>query len=282
MRLGEHWGQVFGPAPESFSPRIFSHSQAGRAAGVDHEKHERQQFRDGQGHGDDRSRHRCRSPMHPPKGHEDPTHRQSDQPRRHRRTGHQHEHHRMPPDRHTRCQRNDIAPPIAAAKTRRPPAPDSPPQAVDPLPSIAFYQIARYHPLMLRRLLAGLAILSLVLGAAVLIFWWRGYRHVDHFAVGSLNDNRTEFTSQAGSVMVSRSQSVGGMIMTQSTIYPYRSFSSAFLIVPAFWLAITIRAKLPRPRQTTARENIKAKLTTEAQRHREEIHEPRISQIAQI
>jgi len=100
---------------------------------------------------------------------------------------------------------------------------------------------------MLRRLLAGLSILSLVLGAALLIFWWRSYRHVDHFAVGSLDSNRTEFTSQAGNVMVSRSQSVGGMIMTQSTIYPYRSFSSAFLIVPALWLAIMIRAKLPRP-----------------------------------
>ena len=100
---------------------------------------------------------------------------------------------------------------------------------------------------MLRRILAGLAILSLVAGAALLIFWWRSYHHTDHFAVGSFATNRTEFTAHGGNVMVSRSQSVGGMIMTQSSFYQFRQIAAGSLVIPALWLAITIRAKLPHP-----------------------------------
>jgi hypothetical protein len=100
---------------------------------------------------------------------------------------------------------------------------------------------------MLRRILAGLAILSLVAGAALLFILWRSYHLTDHFAFGSFQTNRTEFTTHAGNVMVSRSQSVGGMIVTQSSFYPIRQVAGCSLIIPAFWLAITIRAKLPRP-----------------------------------
>ncbi len=102
-------------------------------------------------------------------------------------------------------------------------------------------------PAMLRRILLAMSILSLLLGAVVLIFWWRSYSHVDHFSLGRLDNGGTEFTSTAGKLMVGRSQSIGGMIVTQSTIYPYRSFWSASLIIPAFWVAITIRSKLPHP-----------------------------------
>jgi hypothetical protein len=100
---------------------------------------------------------------------------------------------------------------------------------------------------MLRRLLAGLSIASLLVGIAVLLLWWRSYHHVDHFAVGKFDSNRTEFTSQAGNVMVSSSQYNNGMISTQSTIYRHKDIAAGCLIIPAFWLAITIRAKLPRP-----------------------------------
>ena len=72
---------------------------------------------------------------------------------------------------------------------------------------------------MLRRILAGLSILSLVAGAALLIFWWRSYHHTDHFAVGSFDTNRTEFTTHDGTLMVSRSQSVGGLIFQSWTSF---------------------------------------------------------------
>jgi hypothetical protein len=100
---------------------------------------------------------------------------------------------------------------------------------------------------MLRRILTGLSILSLLVGAVVLIFWWRSYHHVDHFAIGSLGADRTEFTSSNGNVMVNRSQSIGGMIISQSTFYPIREVAAGCLIVPTLWLAILIRSKLPRP-----------------------------------
>ena len=75
---------------------------------------------------------------------------------------------------------------------------------------------------MLRRLLAGLSIASLLVGAAILILWWRSYSHVDHFTLGKLENNQTEFTTQSGNVMVSNSRFADGMISSQSTIYQHK------------------------------------------------------------
>ncbi len=100
---------------------------------------------------------------------------------------------------------------------------------------------------MLRRLLAGFSIASLLLGAILLFFWWRSFGHVDHFTLPAWSGTRSEFTSQRGIVMVSNSRKLGDMIDTQSSFYSYRQILACCMIIPALWLAIFIRGKLPRP-----------------------------------
>jgi hypothetical protein len=100
---------------------------------------------------------------------------------------------------------------------------------------------------MLRRLLAGFAIASLLLGAILLVFWWRSFRHVDHLALPVMGGQKSEFTSQHGIVMVTNSRKEDGMIAMRSDFYDYRRILGACLIIPALWLAIFIRSKLPRP-----------------------------------
>jgi hypothetical protein len=100
---------------------------------------------------------------------------------------------------------------------------------------------------MLRRILAGLSILSLVVGAALLIFWWRSYHHTDHFAIGKPDIDGTEFTAEPGMVWVATTRVDAGMITKQWKTYQFRQLAAGSLVIPAFWLAITIRAKLPCP-----------------------------------
>jgi hypothetical protein len=106
---------------------------------------------------------------------------------------------------------------------------------------------------MLRRILGGLAIASLVLGLAVLIFWWRSYRHVDHFTLGNLNSHQTEFVTHNGYVMVKTSDNIGGIITSRSEPHPFSQVAWACLIIPAFWLAVWVRGKFPRVGQRGSR-----------------------------
>jgi hypothetical protein len=101
---------------------------------------------------------------------------------------------------------------------------------------------------MLRRLLSGLAIASLCVGAIILSLWWRSYHHSDHFAIGKPNVDQTEYTTEAGKVWVATTTlTPTGSIETIKRSYPLNQLAAGCLIIPGFWLAITIRAKLPRP-----------------------------------
>src|SRR5438552_1643953 len=100
---------------------------------------------------------------------------------------------------------------------------------------------------MLRRLLAALSILSLLLGLVLLVLWWRSYHHVDHFTIGKLESNRTTFTTRGGTILITSSRSGGGMIASRSVPYPLWRAAVGSLCIPALWLAVTLRAKLPRP-----------------------------------
>jgi hypothetical protein len=100
---------------------------------------------------------------------------------------------------------------------------------------------------MLRRLLSGLSIASLLVGALLLLLWWRSYHHSDHFTLGKPDTDQTEFTTQPGSIWVATTNSEGGMITKHWQTYPFKQLAAGTLIIPAFWVAITIRAKLPRP-----------------------------------
>src|SRR3954447_644662 len=100
---------------------------------------------------------------------------------------------------------------------------------------------------MLRRILAGLSIASLVVGLIVLVFWWRSYRHSDHYSIGSINSSQTTYMTNRGFILVTNTQNLGGNILSKSEPYEFWRVAVWTLTIPAFWLAITIRRKLPRP-----------------------------------
>jgi hypothetical protein len=97
---------------------------------------------------------------------------------------------------------------------------------------------------MLRRLLGGLSIASLIVALAVLFFWWRSFHHIDQFSLGKIEAERTTYTSRDGRVMVTVSENVGGMISRRSEVYEYWRLLMCCLAIPAFWLAITVRRML--------------------------------------
>jgi hypothetical protein len=97
---------------------------------------------------------------------------------------------------------------------------------------------------MLRRLLAGLSIASLLVGLIVLVFWWRSYRHVDQFSLGKIESRQTTYVSRGGRVWVTVSENVAGMNMRRSEFYEHWRLALWCLTIPGFWLAITLRRKL--------------------------------------
>jgi H+/Cl- antiporter ClcA len=97
---------------------------------------------------------------------------------------------------------------------------------------------------MLRRLLAGLSIASLLVGLIVLVFWWRSYRHVDHFSLGHIESRRSTYVSRDGRVWVTVSDNIAGMITQRSEFYEHWRLALWCLTIPGFWLAITLRRKL--------------------------------------
>ncbi len=104
---------------------------------------------------------------------------------------------------------------------------------------------------MLKRILASLAIVSLLASLVIAIFWWRSYRHVDHFGYGNVNSTRTEFASRDGRIMVTTSENISGMIVARSEFYPHSRIAVGCLTIPILWLVIKIRSKLPRPGRLT-------------------------------
>src|ERR1700742_1523627 len=95
---------------------------------------------------------------------------------------------------------------------------------------------------MLSRILAALSIVSLLLTVAVLVFWWRSYSHIDHLAIAN-----NQFTTMHGYVIVTTTQHPVGEILHRSDRIAFKQVLGGSLVVPAFWLAIWIRSKLPRP-----------------------------------
>lgn len=100
---------------------------------------------------------------------------------------------------------------------------------------------------MLRKFLAGLAIASLVLCLAALILWWRSFNHIDHIGMPRLTGGHAELTTIHGTLIVTTTTNYGNFVNQQSRFYPMRQVVAGCLVVPALWLAITIRAMLPRP-----------------------------------
>lgn len=99
----------------------------------------------------------------------------------------------------------------------------------------------------MRRVLAALAILSLLFGAFVLVMWARSPGHVDQIPLGHWDGFTWSATSHAGRVMVSKTFDSNGIVNTQSTFVDHWRLAVACLSLPALWVAVEIRRKLPKP-----------------------------------
>jgi hypothetical protein len=100
---------------------------------------------------------------------------------------------------------------------------------------------------VLRRILSIFSIASLLVGVLVLVIWWRSYGHTDHVGFGDVSSRRTDYTSRDGRVMVTISQNTSGQIVRSSQFYADSRIAGWCLAIPAFWFAIWLRSKLPRP-----------------------------------
>ena len=107
---------------------------------------------------------------------------------------------------------------------------------------------------MLKRLLASIAITSLLLLLVMLVYWWRGlHGHVDTFTLGKGTNTESVFTSSRnvfsgqGQVLLEVTDRQSATVVTTIRPYFYRKIIGYFLIVPGFWAAIKVRSLLPRP-----------------------------------
>jgi hypothetical protein len=104
-----------------------------------------------------------------------------------------------------------------------------------------------YNGAMLRRVLSLLSIASLLVGLIICVFWLRSYHHTDHFGYTFPTSRRTQFTSISGRVGVTVITNIPGGITQRTDFYQFKQIVGGCLVIPAFWLAIWIRSKLPRP-----------------------------------
>ena len=103
---------------------------------------------------------------------------------------------------------------------------------------------------MLNRLLASLAIVSVVAAVIVAVLWWRAaHGHSDAFHLGANSATQTLIFTQPSIVAVEVQQHGGGTVNGQMKFYPFRSVLGSCFVVPGLWVAIAIRRRLaPRRR----------------------------------
>jgi hypothetical protein len=118
----------------------------------------------------------------------------------------------------------------------------------------------RYHHPVLKRILASLAITSLLLAGVLLVYWYRSnHGYIDGFTLGKSNETQSHFTSAHGRIALEVTQHLGAAVMMQTQFYPFQNVIAYCLILPALWLAVTIRNWLPRPPGREARETRRTK-----------------------
>ncbi len=101
---------------------------------------------------------------------------------------------------------------------------------------------------MLKRLLASLSLVSLLIAVALLVYWWRSnHGHVDSFLLGSVASTQTRFTSAAGHVGVEVIEHQGAIVTSRLQFYTFKQCLGYTLLIPGLWVAIKVRNMLPRP-----------------------------------
>lgn len=101
---------------------------------------------------------------------------------------------------------------------------------------------------MLKRLLASLAITSLILLCVLCVYWWRSYHgHTDSFTLGKLSPTESHFFSQRGYIWVEVTDRSNSVVTDQMKSYRFKDVLGYFLILPCLWIAVIVRSWLPRP-----------------------------------
>jgi hypothetical protein len=101
---------------------------------------------------------------------------------------------------------------------------------------------------VLKRLLASLAITSVILLCVLCVYWWRSYHgHVDSFTLGKLSPTESHFFSQNGRIWLQVTDRTAGAVTDRLQSYRFRDVLGYFLILPCLWIAIIVRGYLPRP-----------------------------------
>jgi hypothetical protein len=92
-----------------------------------------------------------------------------------------------------------------------------------------------------------MAIVSLLLAAALLVYWWRSnHGHSDSLTLGKSGLTESHFYSQRGRIVLEVTEK-GSVWKSNISFYEFRNVLGYFLIVPGLWFAIKVRSWLPRP-----------------------------------
>lgn len=100
---------------------------------------------------------------------------------------------------------------------------------------------------MIRKLLAAIAVLSLLVCLTLLVLWWRskhGHGQADEFTLGRPTSTQTRFIFDNGFVMVQAIQHSGTTIDSRTYSYTFGTFIAYTLMVPALMVALVARGAI--------------------------------------
>ncbi len=101
---------------------------------------------------------------------------------------------------------------------------------------------------MLKRILASIAITSILLACVLLVYWWRSnHGHSDSITLGKNGSTQSHFTTSNGRILLEVTDHLDGQILTRIKPYRFQDVLGYFLLVPGIWVAIKVRSLLPRP-----------------------------------
>ena len=100
---------------------------------------------------------------------------------------------------------------------------------------------------MIRTLLTGLAILSLLCCVAVLAVKWRSlHGHDVEFSLGRPEATETFYRSTKGRVMVEIRKHIGDTVATRADLYGFGDVIAGTMMLPSLWVAMELRRMIRR------------------------------------
>jgi hypothetical protein len=93
-----------------------------------------------------------------------------------------------------------------------------------------------------------MALTSLLVACAVLVYWWRSkHGYVDGFTLGQIGATQSHFSSQKGNIALEVTEHTGNAVTSRIEFYQFKNVLGGCLLLPGLWAAVKIRSLLPRP-----------------------------------